>query len=127
MGATQPYQGTYVSAKSASEDLDLAAILAGCSAVDAEAGNIDEISNNLSNAASDLNAKTFSVDGVSVGSNVNEYCTSIMDVQSWILGQTAAIRSAAEAAYNRLQEQYNNDARARDQAEKNRRANMNKR
>ena len=125
--AVQPYVGTYVSAKSASDDLDLAAIIAGCNAVDAEAANIDEISNSLSNAASDLTPQVFSVDGVSIGSNVDEYCTIIMDVQSWIMGGTASIRAAAENAYNRIQTDYNNDAIARDNAEKNRRANMNKR
>lgn len=122
-GALQPYQGRYVNAKSASDDLDLAAILAGCDAVDAEAGNIDEVSNSLSNAAGDLTAQTFSVDGVSVGSNVNEYCDNIMQAQTWIMNGTGQIRAAAENAYNKLQTEYNNDAMARDQAEINRRNN----
>ena len=127
MGALEPYHGTYVNAKSASADLDLGAILAGCAAVDAEAGNISEVSNSLNTAASDLTPTVFSVNGVSIGSNVGDYCSNIMEAQSWIMGQTAAIRAAAENAYNKLQTDYNNEAMARDAAEKNRRANMNRR
>lgn len=125
-GALQPYQGRYVNAKSASDDLDLATILAGCDAVDSEAGNITDISQNLSNAAGDLTVQTFSIDGVSVGTKAEEYCNSINDVKSWIEDGTSSIRSAAEAAYNRLQEQYNEEARQKDQAEINRRNNMKK-
>ena len=120
-GVIQPYKGRYVSAASASTKLDLAAIMAGCSAVESEAGNINTISTGLHNAASSLSPGVFSIDGVSVASNVDDCCESIMSVQSSIIGSLGQIRSASIAAYNKIQTQLNSEAQARDQYEINRR------
>ena len=123
MGLLEPYRGTYCSASSASEKIDVQAILAGCDAVDAEANHISEYAGNLSDYSSQLDANALSVDGKTMISTANEYWENINNVESEIINTTAYIREAAEAVYNQIQEQMNQEAHARDEYEYNRRKN----
>jgi len=123
MGLLEPYRGTYCSASSASEKIDVQAILAGCDAVDAEANHISEYAGNLSDYSSQLDANALSVDGKTMISTANEYWENINNVESEIINTTAYIREAAEAVYNQIQEQMNQEAHAKDEYEYNRRKN----
>ena len=123
MGILQPYRGTYCSASLASEKLDIDTILSGCNAVDSEASHITEYANTLSTAGSNLDVNALSAGGTTMEGKVDEYCTNIKSVETFIMNTTSQIREAAEAAYNQIQEQMNSEAYARDQAEYNRRRN----
>lgn len=116
MGLLQPYRGTYVSASSASEKIDVNSILNGCNAVDEEANHISEYANSLDSSGSVLDVNVLSVGGKTMLSNIEECCTNINSVETFIINTTAQIREAAESVYNQIQEQMNNEARARDEA-----------
>ena len=123
MGLLSAYRGTYCSAESASSKIDAEAIIAGCNAVDAEAAHISEYSNLLSQSGSNLTERVLSANGVTMEGKVDEYCTNIKSVESYILNSTAQIREAAEAVYNQIQDQMNQEAHAKDEYEYNRRRN----
>ena len=112
MNILMPYAGEYASAKSASEDIDIDAILAGCDAVDEEASKLSELSSEYFNTGNELNEEILSVDGATMHSTIEECCTSITSAQEGILGSTAQIRETAVAAYNSLQQKYNEQAMA---------------
>lgn len=116
----QPYRGIFVSAPSASTKLDLDQILAGCTSVENEASNIDELSNSVSSLTSNLGANIFSIDGKTVSPSSDKCCEEIIDIQKWIFDTTSQIRENAINAYNQLQTQLNNDAQNRDRYEINR-------
>ena len=117
----QPYHGVYVHAPSASTKLDLHHILDGCTALETEASNIDEVSNSINSLSSNLGANVFSIDGQTVLSSADQCCQEIIDVQKWIFDTSSQIRENAINAYNQLQTQLNNEAKNRDQNEINRR------
>lgn len=121
MGILQPYRGTYCSASSASEKLDIESILAGCDAVDEEANHISEYANQLSGYSSQLDVNALSVNGKTMIGTAEECCDGINNVESEIIGTTAQIRAAAESVYNQIQDQLNNEAYIKDQNEYNRR------
>ena len=118
MARVQPYHGTYASARSASEVLDLDAILAGCDAVDEKAQKITEYTNNIQASTSVLDQKNFSINKETPQQEITDTCTGIEDVQSSITETTSAIREAAEAAYNEIQAQFNYEAEQKDAYEK---------
>ena len=123
MGLLQAYHGTYCSAESASSKIDAEAIIAGCNAVDSEAAHITEYANLLSQSGSNLSERVLSANGVTMEGKVDEYCTDIKSVETYILNSTAQIREAAEAVYNQIQDQMNQEAYAKDEYEYNRRRN----
>ena len=123
-GLVQAYRGRYYNASSASTKLDINSILAGCSAVETEANNIDEISNSINNSASYLTREVFSINGETVSKDIDEACTEIISVQSSIMDAVAQIRINAINAYNSIQTQLNNEAQSLDQAEIRRRSKL---
>lgn len=123
MGLLQPYRGTYCSASSAKDKIDVDAIIAGCDAVDAEANHISEYANSLSDYSSRLDVNALSVDGKTMIGTANECCENINSVEAEIINTTSQIREAAEAVYNQIQDQLNNEAYIKDQNEYNRRVN----
>ena len=125
MGILQPYHGTYCSADSASSKLDIDAILAGCNAVDEEANHISEYASSLTDISSQLDVNALSVNSKTISGTVQEYCDGINNVETEIMGATSQIREVAEAQYNQIQEQMNQEAYLRDQEEYNRRKNSN--
>ena len=115
MNLLQPYVGKYVTATSASTKIDVDAILAGCDAVDSEASQISTVNSEISDIGSSITENALSVDGMTVSNTVNECCTGISGVQSMITNTTASIREAAVSVYNQFQEQFNEEARIRDE------------
>ncbi len=115
MDILQPYKGTYVSADSASSKLDLEGILSGCDAVDSEASNLNDICNSFNSEGSNINEKALSFDGEGVEGILEEFGTASSSVVNNILETTQAIREAAVAAYNKIQDELNREAMARDQ------------
>jgi hypothetical protein len=116
MGLLQPYHGKFVTAKSATSDIDVDSILSGCAAVDNEVGNLTNICEDFSNSGNNITPKAFSFDGETVEPMIEQYKISTSGIADDILGITASIREAAINAYNKIQEQYNAEAKARDDA-----------
>lgn len=123
MDLLEPYVGKYVSAESASSKLDAAAIMSGCDAVDGEAANITNNVNDLSSKASRLNENALSVDGMTIQGAVSDYCSYLNSIKDNITTSTNGIREAAASAYNMIQQELNDEARARDLDAKNREEN----
>lgn len=121
MGLLQQYQGRFVNAPSASSQLDISKILAGCNMVEEEANRISEFAGNIMDAASILDVKNFSVDNETILDDAAECCNNIGNVERQIMDLTAQIREAAEICYNNIQQQLNYDAHARDEYECRRR------
>lgn len=108
------YKGRYVSAKSASEEIDALSIIKGCEAVDSCANHIDFLSDSISVAGSEISADSLLIDDKTIDGSLNECCDSINAVYDNILSVTAQIRERVESIYNSLQEKYNDEARRKD-------------
>ena len=121
MGILQPYQGRFVNAPSASNQLDINKILIGCSMVEEEANHISEFAGNIMDATSVLDVRNFSVDNETILDDAAECCNNIGNVEKQIMDLTAQIREAVEISYNNIQQQLNYDAHARDEYECRRR------
>ncbi|MBP5678901.1 MAG: hypothetical protein J6X28_03640 [Bacilli bacterium] len=121
MGLVEPYKGTYCSARSANEELDIQTIMSGCDAVDSAASHLSDHSAHLSWSSGTLTADNFSVNEKTILGTVDECCNNIENVESFILGATSQIRGNAEAAYNQIQNDLNDEAYQKDMAERNRR------
>lgn len=116
MGLMQPYVGRFVSAKSASDKIDAEAIMAGCDAVDSEASAISGIASKVTSAANDITAEALSFDGVTVAGSAGECTSGIVASQGNIKSMTAQIKSLAMSYYNKFQNEYNEEAMAKDKA-----------
>lgn len=116
MSLLQPYSGRFVSAKSASDKIDAATIIAGCDSVDSEASEILSIGSKVNSAGSSITADALSFGGVTVAGDLGLCCDGIAATYANILGNTSQIRSTAMEAYNRIQTEYNEEARAKDEA-----------
>ncbi len=115
MSLLQPYVGKFVTATSASTKIDVESIMAGCDSVDSEASKISDVNSNINNIGSTIDSNALSVDGSTVLNSLEECCTGINGVQNMIFNTTSGIREAAISAYNQIQEQFNAEARIRDQ------------
>ncbi len=106
-----PFQGNYVTARNARDDLDLDAILAGCNQVDEQANNLDYGVRNLSLSKSNFDVDSLSIDNKSiVNDNIDEYCGALSNLKQAILNSTYEIRINAINQFNAMQEAYNNAA-----------------
>ena len=106
-----PFQGNYVTARNAREDLDLDAILAGCNQVDEQAGNLDYGLRNLSLSKSSFGVDSLSIDNQSVvGGAIDEYYTALNNIKNAIYNSTNEIRINAINQFNNIQQAYNNEA-----------------
>ena len=115
MGLTLPYRGTYVNAESASNVIDAEGIINGANSVKGELSSLNDLSASVTRVASQLGPKDLSIDGVGNEEKVNEVTTLISDTASSYESGLDGIIANAEAYYNQIQEQYNDDARRRDQ------------
>ena len=115
MSLLQPYVGKFVTATSASTKIDVESIMAVCDSVDSEASKISDVNSNINNIGSTIDSNALSVDGSTVLNSLEECCTGINGVQNMIFNTTSGIREAAISAYNQIQEQFNAEARIRDQ------------
>lgn len=115
MSLLEPYVGRYVSAESASTKLDVSSILAGCDMVDSESDKLNVVGNKVNDIGDELTLDVLSVDGVGMGEKIVECCNSYFDSYDSIVGSTTQIRETAISKYNQLQQQLNDEARARDE------------
>lgn len=112
MDVIEPFVGKYVTAVSASTKIDLDTIVMNCIAVEEEASKINSINSSINSTGGSLTADVLSVGGATVLNLLNECCSSINSVQSDIISETESIREKAIEAYNKIQEQFNDEAEA---------------
>lgn len=117
MALLQPYRGRFVSARSASEKIDAEAIIAGCYAVDSEASMISTIESEVNSSGSMITPEVLAIGEKNILATLEEVCTGISNAQMNIQTVTANIRQQAEAIYNQMQSELNEEASRRDQAE----------
>lgn len=115
MSLLQPYSGKFVSAKSASEKLDAEAIIAGCDAVDSEAETITAIEREVNSSGNMITADVLSIGGKTILPTLEATCTGITNNKAAIIAKTAEIRQQAEAVYNQIQSELNDEASRKDQ------------
>lgn len=116
MTAIVPYRGVYVSAKDANDDIDLGEILSGCAAVESEVSDLSSLTSSLYSSGSKITPEDLSVDGKNVGATLDDCCNGLKNIDELIHSSVSEIRSRAEAAFNNLQQQYNAEAQAEEQA-----------
>jgi len=115
MDLLQPYVGKHCTAKSASNDIDIDAILAACDEIDSSISELGTIAGNVSSTSSYFGVDSLSVDGATMLDSVDTCSQSINTSQSDVLNMTSSIRQAAVERYNQIQQQYNDSAKATDE------------
>ncbi len=124
MALRERYIGTYVSAESAANYIDAQGIMKAADDIKTELEDFYAFSDGVKNAGSELTPATLYVDGLDYSPKVEELAGVIVTKYETMVGNLDSIKTAAEKAYNEKQDQLNEDARARDQAEISRRAAM---
>ena len=114
MGLIQPYSGKYVTAKSASSEIDADAIIAGCDSVDSAISKMTSVSSNIYSEGSKITSDALSFDGVNISGVLDECCSNMSNGYNNVIQTTNQIREQAISIYNQLQEQYNQEAKTKD-------------
>ena len=122
MGLTEKYRGEYVTAKSAADYIDAKGIMESANKIKKELEDFSAFSAAVTTAGSQLNVNTLSVDGLDCSEMVDYVSQVISNSYTAMLGHLDEVIAAAEKAYNEKQDEYNQDARYRDQQEKEKRA-----
>ncbi len=116
MNLLEPYVGKKVTAQSASKDLDIQTILTGCDNVENALSDLSTISMNFYESGSTINEKSLSADGVTFVNNITNCCSEITTSASTITSALSQIRESAVSQYNKLQQQYNDEAKIKDRS-----------
>ena len=117
MALTERYIGVYVSAESAANYVDAKGIMKAADEIKTELEEFNNFSSDVRTAGSELNPATLYVDGLDYSQKVEELAAIIVEKYTTMIANLDSIKQAAEKAYNEKQNQLNEDARARDQAE----------
>lgn len=114
MGLIQPYSGKYVTAKSASSEIDADAIIAGCDSVDSAISKMTSVLSNIYSEGSKITSDALSFDGVNISGVLDECYSNMSNGYNNVIQTTNQIREQAISIYNQLQEQYNQEAKTKD-------------
>lgn len=114
VGMLEPYRGRFVSAQSANNKIDIEAIMRGCNTVDSVAEELLSINKKVSSEGGMITKDALSIDGVTITDNLEECCDGIAMTYDSIVNVTSQIRSAAEYAYNKIQDNLNEEAWKKD-------------
>ena len=117
MALTERYIGVYVSAESAANYVDAKGIMKAADEIKTELEEFNNFSSDVRTAGSELNPATLYVDGLDYSQKVEELAAIIVEKYKTMIDNLDSIKQAAEKAYNEKQNQLNEDAIARDQAE----------
>ena len=83
MQILNPFQGNYVSARNAREDLDIDTILAGCNQVEEQANNLDYSIRNFNMVKNNFDTDSLSIDGKSsIEGDIDDYSTALENTKS---------------------------------------------
>ena len=115
MGLTPVYVGTYVTAESASNIIDAEGIISGANSVKSQLSELDYLSSAVTSAGSRITANDLSIDGVGPEEKVGQVTSLINETKSNFESGLDGIITNAENYYNQIQEQYNEEARRRDE------------
>lgn len=110
------YKGTYITAESASNYIDVIAITTGCDKIN-EAGTLFEnIGNRLTTISTELNNETLSVGGKTMQGPLEDVASFIKNVKPDLETVSSEINSALEKALDKKQLELNEIAKAQDAA-----------
>ena len=118
MGRTPQFIGKYYSACSASEDLDIDTINAGCDIIDQAAADFVKAGKKVEEATDECGADALEVDGTTMIDSIENCANEIIGVEADIKSITQEIRNSALNKYNELQAQLNEAAERRNEEER---------
>lgn len=116
MEILEPYIGKYVSAKSASDDIDITSIISGCNIAISASSGFKTIGQKYEEAAKICDSKALSVDSFSMEESILSDGELISSYQQLITSLMQTIIDNSISAYNNLQQKYNDAAEAKDLA-----------
>lgn len=106
----EQYHGNYVTAESASNYIDINAIVSGCQNLAENGEGFDYISKKIYSAGDTCNGDALSVDGDTLTDYINEQGSMIGEISTSITSLAEDIINRAYEAYNHLQNQLNDKA-----------------
>lgn len=106
----EQYRGNYFTADSASDYIDINAIVSGCKALAESSTGFNGISEKIYSAGDCCDAKALSVEGETLTDYIYEQGEIIEDFGPSITELANQIMNRAYEAYNRIQSQLNDDA-----------------
>ena len=112
--AVEAYVGTYVSAESATNYIDIVTIQSGCQFMIEESNNFQEAAELLQNAADTCDNEAFSIQGVNMQNTINDCATSLLKYQKDVVDKSNKILKAAQAALDKKQRELNEAAKSLD-------------
>ena len=118
MGRTPQFIGKYYSACSASEDLDIDTINAGCDIIDQAAADFVKAGKKVEETTDECGADALEVDGTTMIDSIENCANEIIGVEADIKSITQEIRNSALNKYNELQAQLNEAAERRNEEER---------
>lgn len=116
MARVPQFVGTYYSAVSASEDIDIDTINRGCDMIDEAAADFIKAGKKVENVASECGADALQVDGTTMVDSIENCANEIIEIEADIKNLTSQIREAALNKFNSLQQRYNEAAERENEA-----------
>jgi hypothetical protein len=112
--AVEVYQGTYVTAESAYNYIDVAKINSGCELLKEAADMYKSVGSTINEAAGICNNEALSVFGATMQSSIEDCGNSIIALDETINNQISMIEEAVEKALELKQQELNATAQALD-------------
>lgn len=114
MGLLGVWQGTYVTARSATEYIDAPNIISDANKIKGHLDEIDYLVKNVESSGSELTREVLLIDDKDMSGNVEYTASFIKDTKTSQIGVLNQIIQNATTLYNEKQEEFNRQAQAED-------------
>ena len=114
MGLLGVWQGTYVTARSATEYIDAPNIISDANKIKGHLDEIDYLVKSVESSGSELTREVLLIDDLDMSGNVEYTASFIKDTKTSQVGALNQIIQNATTLYNEKQEEFNRQAQAED-------------
>lgn len=114
MGLLGVWQGTYVTARSATEYIDAPNIISDANKIKGHLDEIDYLVKSVESSGSELTREVLLIDDKDMSGNVEYTASFIKDTKTTQVGALNQIIQNATTLYNEKQEEFNRQAQAED-------------
>lgn len=114
MGLLGVWQGTYVTARSATEYIDAPNIISDANKIKGHLDEIDHLVRSVESSGSELTREVLLIDDKDMSGNVEYTASFIKDTKTSQVGALNQIIQNATTLYNEKQEEFNRQAQAED-------------
>jgi hypothetical protein len=114
MGLLGVWQGTYVTARSATEYIDAPNIISDANKIKGHLDEIDYLVKSVESSGSELTREVLLIDDKDMSGNVEYTASFIKDTKTSQVGALNQIIQNATTLYNEKQEEFNRQAQAED-------------